>query len=215
MELLPAGMVDYPERPANFDRFPVTDLTWERRGTPRSGWARPADRGGVRVRGHLRGSGGLPLGRRRGPGERDPLESGPLVGEPAFDCVTFPGGKLLGLYSNVGEWSESRFIMYSPKYHPSRPAHVFVNGDAYFAEWKVSRAVRVPTSEILAGPFTPAQRGRETWRTARGAGSSSRANRSSPNLGFPALAARPRPGSSIDAPGKQTGSERAYRSWSL
>jgi formylglycine-generating enzyme required for sulfatase activity len=168
-QTLPAGMkAHYPKEPENFGRYPVTHVTWDqaREMAERLGKRLPSEEE-YEFAATAGGKWDYPWGN-------DPEKTKQIVGqagpvrEPAFDCVTFPAGKVFGLYSNVAEWSESRLIMYSPERHPSR-LRTFVQGSAWFSLWKVTRAVRGgPYTDVHGGPARPAERAQELMHGPRG-----------------------------------------------
>jgi formylglycine-generating enzyme required for sulfatase activity len=190
---LPAAMRrHYPKQPANFNRFPVTHVTWGRardiaelmgKRLPTEEEYEFAATGG--------GKWDYPWGNNEERAKQIVWKPGP-VAEPGFDCVSFPGGNLFGLYSNVAEWTESRYTLYSPENHPAR-LRTLVGGDSYFALWQVSRAVRgAPYTEVFVGRILPAERDRELGYGPRGR-FQFEVERDSPNLGFRcARSARPR-----------------------
>jgi formylglycine-generating enzyme required for sulfatase activity len=192
-QTIPAGMkTRYVKPPPNFDRFPVTHLNWERaRNVAEQMGKRLPTEEEYEFAATSRGRWAYPWGDDEEKTKDIVWEAGP-VGQPEFDCVTLPGGRVFGLYSNVAEWTDSRFTLYSPRDHPAR-LRTMQLGDVYFARWQVSRSVRgAPSTEVLPGPFGPAQRTRELADGVRGRFSFETTG-FSPNLGFRcARSARPR-----------------------
>jgi formylglycine-generating enzyme required for sulfatase activity len=181
---LPPGMeTHYPKRPDNFDRFPVTHVTWDqaREAAERLGKRLPTEEE-YEFTATSGGTCYYPWGNDGERVQQIVWRAGP-VGEPDFDCVVMRDGKVFGLYSNVAEWSEERLIQYSPDKHPSR-LRTGVNGDVYFALFKLCRVVRgAPYTEVLAGQTTLAERDRELKHGPLGR-FQFKATSSSSNLGF-------------------------------
>jgi formylglycine-generating enzyme required for sulfatase activity len=141
------------EPAAKWDRFPVTDVSWYR--------AREcAERLGKRLPTEAEyefaaTSGGrwhYPWGDDEAKAKQITWQVGP-VGTPEFDCVVFPGGKVFGLYSNVAEWTESRYTLYLPEYHPS-VARTRSGGADWYARWQTVRTVRGAPSPVAYQGFT-------------------------------------------------------------
>jgi formylglycine-generating enzyme required for sulfatase activity len=167
-ELPPRMKAHYPKEPANFKRFAVTHVLWaQARAVAEQMGKRLPTEEEYECAATARGTRDYPWSNDEEKAREVIWKAGP-VGEPAFDCVILPGGKIFGLYSNVAEWTESRFIMYTPQHHPSR-LRTFVGGDSYYATWHMARSVRgAPFTEVLQGQFTAAQRDQELVHGPRG-----------------------------------------------